>query len=250
MTLNSCVVRGQSGQVWNITCDTNSDFKAYACAFANIRSAVLRGTSVIDGSTFNACGTLDFNGASITDTTFTSPTATQIQAGALSELSGLNNVLFESSGTGHAIEIQGTAGSATLVKLNFTGYAASNGSTGNEAIYVNIASGTVTLTVSGGNSPSIRTAGATVNVVSGATVTFTDLPTGTDIVILTAGTTTILQQIDQNPGTSYAWGYSGTPTVDVGFIKPGYVPRYIRGLALGSSDSSIPIGLTSDRNYL
>jgi hypothetical protein len=37
--------------------------------------------------------------------------------------------------------------------------------------------------------------------------------------------------------------------VDVGFIKPGYVPYYFRNLALGSVDSSIPVTLTADRNY-
>ena len=38
-------------------------------------------------------------------------------------------------------------------------------------------------------------------------------------------------------------------TVDVGFIKPGYVPLYIRNLALTTTDSSIPVALTADRNY-
>ena len=88
-----------------------------------------------------------------------------------------------------------------------------------------------------------------MNVISGATVTFTGMSTGTDIVILTAGTATVLQQVDSHPTTSYAWGYQGTPTVDVGFIKPGYVPLYIRGFALGSTDSSIPVAMTADRNY-
>lgn len=81
------------------------------------------------------------------------------------------------------------------------------------------------------------------------TVTFTGLPTGCDAVTLTAGTSTILDQKDALSGTTYSYTYSGTPTVDVGFLKPGYVPFYIRGLALGASDSSIPVALTADRNY-
>jgi hypothetical protein len=52
---------------------------------------------------------------------------------------------------------------------NLSGYAASDGSTGNEAIYVNVASGTLTINVTAGyNTPSIRTAGATVTVSSGS----------------------------------------------------------------------------------
>lgn len=80
-------------------------------------------------------------------------------------------------------------------------------------------------------------------------VTFNGIPTGTDIVILTAGTTTILAQADANPTTSYAFTYSGAQNIDIGFIKGGYVPRYIRNLPLGTTDSSIPVTLTADRNY-
>ena len=81
------------------------------------------------------------------------------------------------------------------------------------------------------------------------TITFTGLPTGCDTVVLTAGTGTILEQQDSLAGTSYSYTYEGTPTVDVGFIKGGYVPFYIRNLALTSTDTSIPVSLTPDRNY-
>jgi hypothetical protein len=82
------------------------------------------------------------------------------------------------------------------------------------------------------------------------TVTFSGLPTGCDAVVLTAGTSTILDQQDSIAGTSYSYVFSGAQTVDVGFIKPGYVPLYIRNLALTADDSIIPVSLTADRNYL
>lgn len=81
------------------------------------------------------------------------------------------------------------------------------------------------------------------------TVTFTGLPTGTDVVVLTAGTSTILSQVDSWGSSSYGFTFSGAQNVDVGFLKPGYVPYYIRNLALTAVDSSIPVTLTSDRNY-
>jgi hypothetical protein len=81
------------------------------------------------------------------------------------------------------------------------------------------------------------------------TVTFAGLPTGCDVVVLTAGSSTVLAQADAHPLTSYGFVYEGTPTIDVGFIKPGYVPFYIRNLTLGSTDTSIPVALTIDRNY-
>jgi hypothetical protein len=81
-------------------------------------------------------------------------------------------------------------------------------------------------------------------------ITFTDLQIGTDIVILTAGTTTILNQADQIPGTTYTYTYEGSPNVDIGFIKTGYIPKYVRNLPLTLVNSSIPVSMTPDRNYL
>jgi hypothetical protein len=81
------------------------------------------------------------------------------------------------------------------------------------------------------------------------TVTFTGLPSGCDAVVLVAGTSTILEQRDAISGTSYTFMYSGAQNIDVGFIKPGYVPFYIRNLALTTTDSSIPVALTVDRVY-
>lgn len=82
------------------------------------------------------------------------------------------------------------------------------------------------------------------------TATFTGLPTGCDAVVLTAGTSTILDQKDALGATSYTYTYSGSQTVDVGFLKPGYVPYYIRNLSLGTTDTSIPVTLVIDRNYI
>ena len=80
-------------------------------------------------------------------------------------------------------------------------------------------------------------------------ITFNGLPVGCDIVVLVAGTSTILDQKDSLSGTTYAFEYSGAQDIDVGFIKPGYIPFYLRNLSLTTTDSSIPITLTPDRNY-
>ncbi|MGL5001638.1 MAG: hypothetical protein ACRDAM_01730, partial [Casimicrobium sp.] len=81
------------------------------------------------------------------------------------------------------------------------------------------------------------------------TVTFTGIASGSDVVILQSGTTTILSQADAISGTSYAFTYSGAQSVDVGFLKNGMVPLYIRGLALTTTDSSIPVSQVSDRAF-
>ena len=82
------------------------------------------------------------------------------------------------------------------------------------------------------------------------TITFTGLPVGCDVVVLSAGTETILEQKDSLVGTTYSYTYEGTPSVDVGFLKPGYVPFYVRNLTLTSTDSSLPVSLRQDRNYI
>lgn len=108
-------------------------------------------------------------------------------------------------------------------------------------LLTNIAIPTVTTSVAQSGNP---------HPLDTTTVTFTGLQTGTDVVVLTAGTTTILAQTDENPTSNYGYTYTGTPTVDVGFIKAGFVPLYLRNLALGSVDTSIPVAMTADRNYL
>lgn len=90
---------------------------------------------------------------------------------------------FTSGGTGHAIEISGTVANITLTDLLFTGY---SGTSTDAAIYVNIASGTMTISVSGGDIPSIRTAGATVNVVNAKTALVTVKAAATSAAIQNA----------------------------------------------------------------
>jgi hypothetical protein len=82
------------------------------------------------------------------------------------------------------------------------------------------------------------------------TITFTGLQPGTDVVILSAGTTTILQAVDSIVGTTSSYTYSGAQNIDVGFIKTGFVPQYVRNLNLTASDSILPISQVADRNYI
>jgi hypothetical protein len=69
-------------------------------------------------------------------------------------------------------------------------------------------------------------------------------------VVLTAGTTTQLVNVDSNPGTTYGYIYSSTSNVDIGVFKSGYVPFYIRNYTLSSSDASLPVAQVADRNYI
>jgi hypothetical protein len=85
-----------------------------------------------------------------------------------------------------------------------------------------------------------------LNVV---TLTLTGLVAGSDIVILQAGTSTILTAVDANAGTTYNYVYETIQNVDIGIIKPGCVPLYIRNYPLTASNASLPVAQTADRNY-
>lgn len=82
------------------------------------------------------------------------------------------------------------------------------------------------------------------------TLALTGLVSGSDIVVLAAGTETERVNVDANAGTTYSYVYSAVEAVDIGVFKAGYVPFYIRNYTLSASDSSLPVAQVADRNYL
>lgn len=213
-------------------------------------TVTLRATSDLTGVKFLSCPTFTQNGATLTSCAFTN---TKVAASSPANAALISNSSFtKNTGTQHAIEISGTAADITLTGLTFTGYAGSDGSTGNEAIYVNIASGSMTISISGGGTPSIRTAGCTVTVTNTKTLTLTGLQTGSDIVILTAGTTTERVNVDAHGATTYDFSYAYTASdyVDIQVFKAGYVPFIVRSYLLANANGSLPIAQVADRYYI
>lgn len=84
------------------------------------------------------------------------------------------------------------------------------------------------------------------------TLTLTGLISGSDIVVLEAGTTTPRVNVDNNSGTTYAYVHSdaisGTD-VDICVYKTGYIPYILRNITLESDNTSLPIQQVVDRNY-
>lgn len=167
------------------------------------------------------------------------------------------NVTFGTRWGNHDIEFQVDAGNGyggTWLNLTAANLIAQTFSTGFKlkvratCAIANAGNALTNLRVSLTTTQAVRDTG--LYPLSVNTITFTGLPIGTDAVVLTAGTSSVLSQVDSNPLTTYSFQYEGTPTIDVGFLKPGYVPLYVRGLALGSIDSSLPVALTIDRNFI
>jgi hypothetical protein len=81
-------------------------------------------------------------------------------------------------------------------------------------------------------------------------LTIAGFVTGSDVVIYQAGTETVRQQTEDISGTSVTYTYETTESIDIGVFKAGYRPYYIRGYALTTSNASVPVAQTVDRDYL
>lgn len=176
----------------------------YGCSFENLNGTLsfdsashnfkgnsissCAGFSFVTGSTISECafvasgqitlaGNAAMNSCVITNSIATSAVSTN-------NLDNLTANTFTSGGTGHAVNLGSIAASDTMNWNNTdSGYASTDGSTGNETILVNVASGqTLTVNVgSGYSTPTVKNDGAgTVSVVAGqvtTTITVKDVNT-------------------------------------------------------------------------
>jgi hypothetical protein len=171
----------------NFEAVANADINIDQCVFTDMGTFIFQSNSTILSSTFRRCDQVTAGGAAFTDCLFTQSTAAV--AVVASTLNIFDNCSFVSDGTGHAVNL-GTIAATTSMNWNCndSGYAGTNGSTGNETILVNVASGqTLTINVgSGYSTPTYYNTGAgTVSVVSGQVTT--------TITVVITGTTTAIQ---------------------------------------------------------
>ena len=158
-----------------------------SCTFTDMNAFTFNdGTNpnTIDDSVFRRCGLVTTGGATFTGCTFDNPSgAVGVTASSPANAALITNSTFNSDGTGNGLEITGTAANMTLTNVDFNGYSTTVDA--NKAIYVNIASGTMTINISGGSgvtaSSHVRTAGATVTVSADTTVTFTGMKDNTEV---------------------------------------------------------------------
>lgn len=232
---------------WHASSNGAASINTEGMQVINAGDVVLQAAIPMSEVSFTNCTSITQNGCTMTSCPVSD---SKVISATLADMDNISYCSFESSGIGHAIEVSGSASTITFTGNTFTGYAATNGSTGNEAIYVNIASGTVTLNISGGGStPSIRTAGATVVVNNSITLQLTGLVSGSDIVILNAGTETERVNVDANVGSTYDYSFTTGGNVDICVYKQGYIPNTTRNYTLPASNGSLPIKQVADRNF-
>ena len=95
----------------------------------------------------------------------------------------------------------------------------------------------------------VITGGGTIVVSNPATLTVSVNQTGCDVVILAAGTNTVLASVDAQAGTTFSYPYNSASNVDIGVIKQGFTVNYTYNFALTGANTTLPINLLPDRTY-
>lgn len=168
----------------------------------------------------------------------------------------ISNTTFTSlaGANGHAIEIT-TPGTYALANVIFTGYGGTGGTnstpnSGNaNAAVFNNSSGSVTLNITGGTTPSVRNGvSATTTVSSTVAVTLTGLQNPTEVRVFSAGTTTELAGQENVTGGTFTFGVSAGQLVDVSILSLGYQNMRLLNYST-TTTTSIPISQVIDRQY-
>lgn len=150
--------------------------------------------------------------------------------------------------TGHGLEITAT-GEYTLNDVTWTNFGAS-GTT--EAAIFNDSSGSLTLNIVGGSTPTFRngTNASTTLVINPSTLTLVGVVSGSEVRIYDTTTNEELYGVETTDGiTDPAYTYTDTGVADIVVHNIEYEYLRVNDVTLGSSDSELPIAQVFDRNY-
>jgi hypothetical protein len=240
------------------------------CVFTDMANFLFRPNTTATGCTWRRCESVSIVNGGVLDTCVFDSTST-IAAVTLNstQLGNVTDCTFISDGSSNAIDL-GTVSSTTSVNWNnyLEGYASSDGSTGNEAIRVNVASGqTLTINVGAGYSiPSIQNTGSgTVTVVSGqvtTTITVKNVDTGANVqgarVYLIAGSggpltqgTVIFNDLTDSNGQVQDIRSLSNPQPVIGWVRKGtsstfYKTSPITATISNSSGLSLTVQMIPD----
>ena len=164
----------------NFTVVANAIINLDTCTFVDMGLFVFQSNSTSIDTTYRRTKQITLGGGALTRCLITNNIDTSsVLAATTNRITGCT---FQSDGSNHAVQLNSLGTGSMDWKNNLVGYATSNGATGNEAIFVNVASGTLTINVFAGYStPSIRTAGAVVTLVIApvtTTITVSDINSG------------------------------------------------------------------------
>ena len=216
---------------------------------------------------FILCGTINPGRVDMKNCDVVNSAATSAMLLEDSDNTLMSGITFQSDGTGHAIEITHTGAgphTLTLKGHSYTGYAGSDGSTGDEVILYNpgTTSADITITISeSGDTPTVMKAGGVtgiVTIVNNKTVTFTGMKDNSEVRVYNASTGAEIAGIENaTVGTvddrSFAWTASGGLLVDYVIHNwlagvPVYETIRVNDFTVPSVDTSVGIQQRLDRN--
>lgn len=240
--------------------NADADLTFNSCQFTDMSTFVFDSNASINDNIFRRCGQITQAGGSFDGCSFIDCTAAVSLL--VDDPDVISDCYFESDGSNHAIRLTSACAgnSYTLTDLVVSGYASSDGSTGNEVIY-NDSGGAVTINIDGGSGVSnisVRNGtNASTTLVANYSFTITGLEQNTEVTIVTAGTTTVLFNVE-NATTSdgdgkyqVTYSHSGGASVDILIHHPSYKPDISNsyGVTLPSANSSIKVTMFEDENY-
>jgi len=246
--------------------NTGTVFEAVGGTWTDIGTIGLSTLGSINGTTLRRTDAITLTGGTLTNASIIdNRAASSVLA---STLANTTDNTFESDGSNHAVELDSIGGGTMSWSGNIlTGYEAGTAaspvtptSTGNEAIYVNVATASdLTINVAGGATvPSIRVGGSftgAVNVVASTNVTISGLRETTEIRIMAAGTDTELDGIEAaTVGTtddrSFTFSISAATSIDIFIVSKLYENIEIYAYEVPSDDADLPQQQRFDRVYL
>lgn len=145
--------------------------------FTSIGAITFRSNTTVDGATFRGCQAIAANGCALTNSLVAdanvATNASAVVWNTADDTDGLldGTSFVKGAASAHGLELGLTSPTTiTLRDVTFSGYNASNNQN-DSAIHVKRTTGTVTINIVGGTSPSYRTDGATVSIVANPVTT-------------------------------------------------------------------------------
>ena len=229
-------------------------------------------THDVFGCAFTLCGTINPGRVDMKNCDINASSAATAMLIEDSDNTLMEKLNFVSDGTGHALEVTHTGAgphALTLKGHTYSGYAGTDGSTGNEVLLYNpgTSSADITITIAGGGeTPTVMLAGGVtgvVTIVNNIDLTFINLRDNTEVRVYTAGTTTELAGIENATVGSpddreVTFSLTGGISVDVRFAhgtaadgQQYLVPdrNSILGLTWPNVDSELLITQIVDRSF-
>lgn len=215
----------------NFVVTDNATINLSTCVFNDMGTFTFQSNTTISNCTFRRCNLVTRGNAAISYSTFDS---TNDATSALTIANPTNSIVgceFISSGTKHAITITAT-GTYTFTGNTFTGYATSNGSTGNEVIYNN-SGGAVTIQHSGttGTISYQNNGSSTTTVTSSVAITITvknetgTVISGAYVYIFETNTSTEVMNTTTNVSGIASGSYAGSESAGTIRVRLyGYKP--------------------------